>query len=114
MSNAASRWRVSYGRPIAYDIVDAPRRFHPQNAALISVGKVKHRIVPDAGALDPALMWQSLLDRIEHRTGFQRVPVPESIGSCIFLNDIARWEIEHSVTALNERTSVPSEPILER
>lgn len=59
-------------------------------------------------------MWQSLLDRFGHRTGFQRVPVAEWIGRCIFLNHIARREIEHSITALNERTSVQSEPILER
>lgn len=51
----------------------------------------------DLSLLDPALMWDNLLERIEHRNGYQRVPMPDGIGSCIFLNDIRREEIERAV-----------------
>ena len=71
-------------------------------------------IALDTGVLDAELMWQSLLERIEHRNGLQRVPMPDSLGNCIFLNDIARWEIQSSIRALNDRTGARSEPILER
>lgn len=71
-------------------------------------------IVLHAALLDAEPMWQSLLERTEHRNGFQRVPMPDSLGNCVFLNDIARQEIESSINALNERTGVQSEPILEQ
>lgn len=51
----------------------------------------------DLSLLDPALMWDNLLERIEHRNGYQRVPMPNGIGRCIFLNDIRREEIEKAV-----------------
>lgn len=71
-------------------------------------------MVLDTGTLDSELMWRSLLERVEHRNGFQRVPVPHSIGDCVFLNDVTRQEIESSIGALDERMSIQSEPILER
>ncbi len=54
----------------------------------------------DLNLLDPRLMWACLLERIEHRNGHQRVPMPEGIGNCIFLNDIRREEIETAVERL--------------
>jgi 3-dehydroquinate synthase len=71
-------------------------------------------IVLDTAALDGELMWQSLLERIEHRNGMQRVPMPDSLGNCIFVNDITRREIDLSIHALNERTRVQGEPVLQR
>ena len=50
-------------------------------------------IVPDTDLLDPELMWCSLLDRVEHRNGFQRVPMPDGLANCVFLNDIQPQEI---------------------
>ena len=70
-------------------------------------------MVLDTTVLDPALLWQSLLERVEHRNGSQRVPIPDSLGGCVFLNDIARREIDSSIRALNERISVQREAILE-
>lgn len=67
-------------------------------------------MVLDADVLDAELMWQSLLERIEHRNGLQRTPVPASLGDCVFLNDLARHEIDSSIEALNQRISVRSEP----
>lgn len=61
-------------------------------------------IVPDFGFLDAGLMWQSLIDRIEHRNGLQRVPLPRRIGACVFVNDIRRAEIEAAIDALHHRS----------
>ncbi|OGS92929.1 MAG: 2-epi-5-epi-valiolone synthase [Gallionellales bacterium RBG_16_56_9] len=71
-------------------------------------------IVLNTGLLDTEIMWQSLLERIEHRNGFQRVPMPDALGNCIFLNDITRQEIDTSIRSLNDWISVKNEPILER
>lgn len=54
----------------------------------------------DTSLLNPAQMWASLLERIEHRNGHQRVPMPDGIGDCVFLNDICREEIEMAVERL--------------
>jgi 2-epi-5-epi-valiolone synthase len=43
-------------------------------------------------------MWDSLLDRVQHRGGFQRVPLPERIGSCVFVNDVSPHELGDTVT----------------
>lgn len=55
--------------------------------------------------LDASLMWENLLERIEHRNGYQRVPMPDGIGNCIFLNDIQREEIEQAVRRLEQVSS---------
>ena len=54
-------------------------------------------IRPDTEMLDVELMWRSLLDRVEHRNGYQRVPLPVSLGGCRFVDDITRSEIESAV-----------------
>ena len=66
------------------------------------------------GSLDVELMWQSLLERIEHRNGMQRVPMPNAIGHCMFLNDISRLEIESSVRALGDWMRVKNAAAFER
>ncbi len=50
--------------------------------------------------LDPDLMWENLLERVIHRNGLQRVPMPDGIGNCIFLNDITREEIAIAIERL--------------
>lgn len=58
--------------------------------------------------LDSELMWISLLERIEHRNGHQRVPMPAGIGNCVFLNDIRRDEIETALKSFEKlRASRP-------
>ncbi len=53
--------------------------------------------------LDPCLLWQSLEERVQHRNGLQRVPMPDGIGKCAFLNDVRFDEIRSAVKALNNR-----------
>lgn len=59
-------------------------------------------IQPAVELLDSDLMWHSLADRIEHRNGWQRVPLPDGIGNCLFANDISRREIEKAIADLPE------------
>jgi 3-dehydroquinate synthase len=71
-------------------------------------------IVPDLGVLDATTMWHSLLDRIEHRNGQQRVPLPAGIGQCVFVNDITRRELDAAVPALRARLEANHEFVLQR
>jgi 3-dehydroquinate synthetase len=64
----------------------------------------------DLAVLETELMWQSLLERIEHRNGLQRTPVPAALGDCVFLNDLARHEIDSAIGALEERIGVRRAP----
>ncbi|TAN28100.1 MAG: iron-containing alcohol dehydrogenase [Castellaniella sp.] len=57
-------------------------------------------IVPQTVHLDIERMWQSLHERTEHRNGLQRVPLPASVGQCVFVNDITRDEIEMAVRSV--------------
>lgn len=68
----------------------------------------------DHDLLDADLMWQSLLDRIEHRNGRQRVPVPSAIGDCVFLDDIRPRELDAAIPALHAHLKAHDEPTLER
>ncbi|AKN16280.1 sedoheptulose 7-phosphate cyclase [Mycobacterium haemophilum] len=56
----------------------------------------------DMSLLEPHLLWGSLQERVYHRNGLQRVPMPQGIGSCIFLNDISYDEISNATKALED------------
>ncbi|HLR88074.1 MAG TPA: sedoheptulose 7-phosphate cyclase [Wenzhouxiangella sp.] len=68
---------------------------------------------PDLALLDADLMWQSLLDRVEHRDGRQNVPLPDAIGRCVFVNDIRRRELADVIPVLRSRMDTNNEPALE-
>ncbi len=63
-------------------------------------------LVLDTTNLQAAMLWQSLQERIYHRNGMQRVPLPNGIGGCTFVNDVSRDEIELAVKAMEERVVV--------
>lgn len=67
----------------------------------------------DAALLDVEGMWQALLDRVEHRNGEQRVPMPDALGRCIFVHDVTREEIAAAVESLKLRAGTRNELILE-
>ncbi|MBL0344469.1 sedoheptulose 7-phosphate cyclase [Candidatus Villigracilis affinis] len=60
----------------------------------------------NASILDPSLLWQSLTERTYHRNGLQRVPMPNGIGNCVFVNDINADEIESAVKNLEDWIAV--------
>jgi len=63
----------------------------------------------DTSPLDPYLLWQSLEERTYHRNGLQRVPMPQGLGGCVFLNDITLDEIQSAYGALMNRMVVRHE-----
>ncbi|MBI5954705.1 MAG: sedoheptulose 7-phosphate cyclase [Chloroflexi bacterium] len=65
--------------------------------------------VIDNTGVNPALLWKSLEERTYHRNGLQRVPLPEGIGACSFVNNVKLEEIQSACRALESWTSVPLE-----
>lgn len=64
--------------------------------------------------LDPNLLWQSLEERIYHRNGLQRVPLPDGIGNCVFINDVRLDEIQSAVKILGNQVVVKNDELRER
>jgi len=50
----------------------------------------------------PDLLWTTLEERIYHRNGMQRVPLPQGLGQCTFVNDIQFKEIQSACAILGE------------
>lgn len=50
------------------------------------------------GFTDTELLWESLADSTRHRNNNQHAPVPLAIGSCGFLEDIGRDELDAAVS----------------
>ena len=65
-------------------------------------------MVLDATALEPNMLWQSLQERVYHRNGLQRVPLPNGIGSCIFANDVSLDELELAARMLEDKVMAKS------
>ena len=112
--------RLLHGEAVLLDILVSSviaerRRLLPQveAARIFSLVGILG-IEPEFGLLDAAIMWRSLLDRIEHRNGQQRVPLPDGIVSCTFVNDITRAELDAALHALHARPKDSHEPALER
>ena len=101
--------RLLHGEAVLLDILVsvliAERRglFSARDAGRVFALVEQLGIQLDFEVLDAELMWQSLLDRIEHRNGMQRVPMPTGLGQCTFLNDITRRELDIAVPALHTR-----------
>lgn len=43
---------------------------------------------------DKLLLWESLNDTVKHRNGDQNLPIPNGLGSCVFLNDFKYNEMD--------------------
>jgi len=71
-------------------------------------------IALDAGILDEVQLWQSLEERVHHRNRLQRVPMPDGIGNCVFINDIKPDEIQSATRMLKNRMVVKRDEIRER
>ena len=71
------------------------------------------RLVDDLGicvnysVLDPKDLWDALEERTCHRNGFQRVPMPDGLGACVFLNDIEQHEIMSAHQTLLKKAGIP-------
>lgn len=56
--------------------------------------------------LEPLVLWGSLEERVYHRNGLQRVPLPHGIGRCVFVNDITLTEIERASASVDQWMTV--------
>jgi 3-dehydroquinate synthetase len=79
-------------------------------------GRIFHLIAAlgmmlDTTTLHPDLLWQSLQERIYHRNGLQRIPLPHGIGGCAFVNDVDADEIESAVKFLEDRIAIKHDAI---
>lgn len=70
-------------------------------------------IVLNIEIIDAYQLWQSLEERVQHRNGLQRVPMPDGIGNCMFLNDIRLDEIELAIKMLQNETVIKNDEIYE-
>jgi 3-dehydroquinate synthetase len=63
-------------------------------------------LLPEFAILDAGLLWHSLEERVYHRNGLQRTPLPQGIGSCTFVNDVTLGEIEIAVEQVHNRVTM--------
>lgn len=69
-------------------------------------------IVLDNELVTPQLLWATLQERTYHRNGMQRVPLPEGLGYCTFVNDIKFEEIQAACKIYSE-WKINNEPVYE-
>lgn len=48
----------------------------------------------------PNILWNCVQERVNHRGGFQRIPLPQGIGHYTFVNDVTEVEIEMALDEL--------------
>jgi 3-dehydroquinate synthase len=63
-------------------------------------------IVLNDNLVNPDLLWKTLEERTYHRNGLQRVPLPDGLGNCIFVNDIKFEEIQSACKVLENWTEI--------
>ncbi len=63
-------------------------------------------IVLHDNLVHPDLLWKTLEERTYHRNGLQRVPLPDGIGKCIFVNDVKFEEIQSACRILENWTVI--------
>jgi 3-dehydroquinate synthase len=69
-------------------------------------------IVLNDELVTPELLWDMLKERTYHRNGMQRVPLPNGLGQCTFVNDIKFKEIQSACKIYKER-KINNEPVYE-
>ncbi len=72
----------------------------------------KFGIILDDELVTPELLWTTLEERTYHRNGLQRVPLPESLGRCAFVNDVKFEELQSACRIYTE-WKLKNEPVYE-
>jgi len=72
----------------------------------------KFGIILDDELVTPELLWTTLEERTYHRNGLQRVPLPESLGHCTFVNDVKFEELQAACRIYTE-WKMKNEPVYE-
>lgn len=95
-------------------IMASQRQLLPQDQADRVFALVRELgIHPPVHLLDVDAMWHALQDRVMHRNGQQRLPMPPAIGQCVFINDITRPDIVAAVDTLCARMEASHESVIE-
>lgn len=112
--------RLLHGEAVLLDVLTSVRiaqgrgLLSDHHAARIFALIDRLDLQPCAEALDAEVMWQSLLERIDHRNGEQRLPLPTGIGTCTFVNDLVRRELDVAVARLTHAARAAHEPVVQR
>jgi 2-epi-5-epi-valiolone synthase len=102
----AGRQAARHGEAVALDLnlsaVIASRRGILVDTDLARLTRLTQRLnlptsVPEIG---PEELWQAVTDRTRHRAGRQRIPLPDAIGSCAFVDDLTIREVAASLDVL--------------
>jgi 3-dehydroquinate synthase len=102
----AGRQAARHGEAVALDLnlsaVIASRRGILADTALARLTRLTQRLnlptnVPEIG---PEELWRAVTDRTRHRAGRQRMPLPDAIGSCAFVDDVTITEVAASLDVL--------------
>lgn len=101
-----------HGEAVLIDIVISlflanARNLLPENELNRALSLISRLgIVINSDIIEASLLWETLEERTYHRNGLQRVPLPNGIGSCIFVNDIKFEEIQSACTILKDWTMI--------
>jgi 3-dehydroquinate synthase len=72
----------------------------------------KFGIVLNDELVTPDLLWATLRERTYHRNGLQRIPLPQGLGGCTFVNNVTFDELQSACRIYEERNTT-NEPIYE-
>ncbi len=95
---AGSQWL--HGEAVLIDVLVSA--VAAQNRGLIAAAEVDRifRLVSaldirlHASAVDPDVLWPCVEERTLHRDGLQRIPLPNGLGRCVFVNDVTPEEVQ--------------------
>ena len=90
------------------------RKWYRARLRLFSNQLGPDKVLETVTEIDLIAWWRSLEERVEHRNGLQRTPMPAGIGNCVFLNDIRPDEIQSAVNMLENWMVVNNDEIHER
>ena len=69
---------------------------------IAKLGVLGNHLHLDSKLVDPYTLWESITERTYHRNGFQRIPLPNGIGDCVFINDLKLEEIQLACHEMQE------------
>jgi 2-epi-5-epi-valiolone synthase len=95
---------LTHGQAVTIDVIFSSviamsRNLLSEHDTMRVIRTAKSMALPTIHPLfeDPLSILEALQDTMKHRNGDQNLPVPSSIGECVFINDLSYDEIKQSV-----------------
>jgi len=112
-----NRYRpLTHGQAVTLDvifssIISCQRKLLPKQDLYRIALTAKRMDLPTDHELfhEPLLILEALLDTMKHRNGSQNLPIPDAIGSAVFINDLTLGQIKLGIselTLLNEQLNM--------